>query len=87
MINHWLFRCKDITYLISQSMDVKLPLKIRLGIKFHLMMCDLCLRYKKQLELIRKVILKIEAEKEADSFTTPLPEQIREKIKNHLKNH
>ena len=67
-------------------MDVKLPLKIRLGIKFHLMMCDLCLRYKKQLDLIRKAILKIESEKKTDSLITPLPEQTREKIKNHLKN-
>ncbi|RLB97780.1 MAG: zf-HC2 domain-containing protein [Deltaproteobacteria bacterium] len=85
MINHWMFRCKDVSYLISQSMDQKLSLRIRLGIKFHLMMCDLCSRYKQQLDLIRKAISKVETEKEEDPFITPLPGQTRKKIKNHLK--
>ena len=68
-------------------MDIKLPLRVRAGIKFHLMMCDLCLRYKKQLELIRKAVSKLEGEKEEDSFITPLPDPARKKIKNHLKNN
>jgi len=68
-------------------MDEKLPLRIRLGIKIHLSMCDLCLRYKNQLGIIREAILKIHDEKENDFFITPLPDQTREKIKNLLKNH
>ena len=87
MINHWMFRCKDVSYLISQSMDTKLSWRIRAGIKFHLMMCKLCLRYKKQLDLICKAISKVETDKESDLFITPLPDKAREKIKNHLKNH
>ena len=67
-------------------MDQKLPLRIRLGIKFHLMMCDLCLRYKKQLELIRNAISKLETDKEPDPLITPLPDPARKKIKNYLKN-
>ena len=86
MINHWTFRCKDVSDLISRSMDEKLPLKIRMGIKFHLMMCHLCLNYKNQLNLIRKAILKLEIDKDADSATTHLPDQARQKIKDHLKN-
>jgi hypothetical protein len=84
MMNHWLFRCKDITELISQSMDEKLPLRIRLGIKFHLMMCDLCSRYKKQLELIRNAILKIN--EDIAAMPAPrLPDEFKEKLKKMFK--
>jgi hypothetical protein len=85
MINHWMFKCKDISHLISRSMDQKLPLRIRLGIKFHLMMCNLCLRYKKQLELIHKAISKIETENENSYPSVHLPDQIKKTIKKKLK--
>ncbi len=85
MINHWVFKCKDISYLISKSMDKKLSLKQRLGIKFHLMMCDLCRRYKKQLDLIQKAVSLItSSEKSSDDLITPLPDKTKEKIKKHL---
>jgi len=84
MINHWTFRCNDVSDLISRSMDEKLPLKIRMGIKFHLMMCHLCLNYKNQLNLIRKAILKLESVEEPDFVITRLPDQARQKIKEHL---
>jgi hypothetical protein len=85
MINHWTFRCKDVSELISRSMDEKLSLKIRIGIKFHLMMCHLCLKYKKQLDLIRKAVLKLENAEESGSAVTRLPDETRWKIKKHLK--
>ncbi len=68
-------------------MDETLPLKIRMGIKFHLMMCRLCLNYKNQLNLIRKAILKLEIDKDSDCPITHLPDQARQKIKVHLKDH
>ena len=68
-------------------MDQKLPLRIRVGIKFHLMMCDLCLRYKKQLELIQKAISKIETEQENQIPAAKLPGQAKQKIKNNLENN
>jgi hypothetical protein len=85
MINHWTFRCKDVSNLISRSMDEKLPLKFRIGIKFHLMMCHLCLNYKNQLNLIRKALLKLESDEESDIAVTRLPDEARQKIKEHLK--
>ncbi len=87
MINHWMFKCKDISHLISRSMDQKLPLRIRIGIKFHLMMCDLCLRYKKQLELIHKAISKFDTDKEELFPVKQLPDKTKEKIKKNLENH
>ena len=87
MINHWMFKCKDISHLISRSMDQKLPLRIRLGIKFHLMMCDLCLRYKKQLELIHKAISNIETERENSYPSEHLSDKVRKIIKKNLENN
>jgi len=84
MINHWTFRCKDVSDLISRSMDEKLPVKIRMGIKFHLMMCRLCSNYKNQLILIRRAISKLENPEESDDAITRLPDQARQKIKKHL---
>jgi hypothetical protein len=86
MINHWIFKCKDVSHLISRSMDQKLPLRIRFGVKFHLMMCDLCLRYKEQLELIGKSISKIKVEEKDNYSFRHLPDQVKNRIKKHLEN-
>ena len=84
MINHWIFKCKDVSHLISKSMDQKLPLRIRLGVKFHLMMCDVCLRYKKQLELISNAISKIETERENNTPSAHLPDKVKKIIKKNM---
>lgn len=55
-MKHWLFNCKDISHLVSQSMDEDLPLHRRAGIKFHLMMCSYCARYARQLDIIKQTI-------------------------------
>lgn len=78
MIKHWIFNCRDVSSLISRSMDKKLPISTRFGIKFHLMMCKLCRRYEKQLLTLQEA-LKTE-------IIIPLPQSIREQIKAALKN-
>jgi hypothetical protein len=55
-MKHWLLNCKEISHLVSQSMDTKLPLQKRLGIKFHLLICRYCDRYAKQLLIMRNTI-------------------------------
>ena len=46
--------CKDVTQLISESMDRSLPLGKRIGVRIHLLMCLFCARYERQLLLIRE---------------------------------
>ncbi len=77
MIKHWVFNCKDVSSLISRSLDKKLPISTRLGIKFHLMMCKLCRRYEKQLLTLHEAF--------KTEIIVPLPKSIREKIKAALK--
>ena len=81
-MRHWLFSCKKISALISQSMDRKLPLYNRVGIQFHLMMCALCRRYRKQLLLIRSVFHK--SNKGDESPCDKLPADARERIEKEI---
>lgn len=84
MFNHWIFRCKDITELVSRSYDEKLPLKVRVGIRMHLIVCFWCARYKKQIDIIHKAIKKFEGEDEFSFPITPLPKDAAKKIVNQL---
>ncbi len=86
MFNHWIFRCKDTTLLVSRSMDEKLPLVTRLGITLHLLVCHLCRKYKHQLKLMGKAIKKLEADSLAGSVITPLPDQAKKRINQQLKD-
>ena len=55
-MKHWLLSCSDISHLVSRSMDERLPLHRRAGIRFHLMMCRYCVRYASQLKIIRHTL-------------------------------
>src|SRR5574341_990963 len=48
--------CDQVTLLVSDSMDEKLPLKSKLGVAIHLLMCKWCRRFKQQLQLIRTLV-------------------------------
>jgi hypothetical protein len=48
-------KCREVVRLLSQSMEVKLPLATRIKIRFHYLICVWCYRYGKQLRVLRKV--------------------------------
>jgi hypothetical protein len=54
-MNHWMFRCHDVSQKISQSLDTPLPLWQRMAIRFHLLMCRYCARFHRQLCTLRKL--------------------------------
>ncbi len=88
MINHWMFRCKDVSALVSRSMDTRLPLSKRMGIRFHLMMCRMCREYKNQLFLISRAMKRMDLSLDGDVPDTtlfiPLPNHIKQEIKNAM---
>jgi len=49
-------KCHDITRLISESLDRPLPLRTRLAIKVHLLICVWCERYRKQLGFLGRAL-------------------------------
>jgi hypothetical protein len=86
MMNHWTFRCKDVSKLISRSLDENLPLRIRMGIRFHLMMCNLCRNYKKQLWIIHRAVEKLDRMESTGTSPMRLPDQVREKLQDLFKD-
>jgi len=53
--------CKDVTQLLSEAMDASLPIGKRIGVRLHLLICKFCLRYKRQLLLIRETARRLAA--------------------------
>ena len=84
-MNHWMFRCKDVSQKVSLSMDTSLPLRHRLAVRFHLMMCRYCARFRRQMVKLRTLSRAIDTEAPASGDTTvKLSEDARTRIKNAL---
>ena len=80
--------CKDVTQLISESMDTSLPIGKRIGMRLHLHMCRFCSRYERQLLLIRETVRGMVAteEKPGESPGETLSEEAKERIRKSLRN-
>ena len=80
--------CKDVTQLLSESMDHSLPLVKRTGVRLHLLMCRFCARYERQLLLIRETVRRIVAsgEKPGEPPGETLSEESKERIRKSLRN-
>lgn len=81
--------CRETTQLISDSMQRRLPLRQRLAVAVHLLMCRFCLRYRKQIRFMEKAVDRlVESEKEGSlpETTDPcLSAEARERIKESLR--
>jgi len=45
--------CKDVSHIVSESLDKQLPWHMRLKVWFHLSMCRACQQMVQQMELLR----------------------------------
>jgi hypothetical protein len=50
-----MFSCKEIARLVSESLDHTLPFGQRVAVRFHLMMCSLCSRFRRQMLFVREM--------------------------------
>lgn len=48
-----MLNCREVTHLLSEAQDRKLDLIERLPLKVHLVMCQGCRNFDKQLHLLR----------------------------------
>jgi anti-sigma factor RsiW len=48
-----LISCKDASRLISQLEDGELPFRQRAAVRLHLLFCDACARFVRQLRFLR----------------------------------
>jgi hypothetical protein len=51
--------CKQASRLISQSLDRPLTLRERFALKLHLIICEYCKRFSRQMQTLRLAITKM----------------------------
>jgi len=85
-MSHWMFNCKEVSMMVSESMDRKIPLHRRILMTAHLFMCRYCNRYKKQLLILRNAA-GLEDIREEDLGRSPsLSKETREQIKRAMRD-
>ena len=80
--------CKDVTKLVSESMDRSLPFGKRIGVRLHILICTFCARYERQLILIRETARRLAAMVEAPGEPSgeTLSAEARARIKKSIDN-
>ena len=58
--------CKHASHLISQSQEARLSWRQRFGLRFHLMLCDACTQFSRQLGLLREAARQVGRRIESD---------------------
>jgi len=48
--------CKETARLVSEGLDRSLPLRVRMSLRLHLMMCGACASYRRQIEALQNLI-------------------------------
>jgi hypothetical protein len=77
--------CRQATRLQSEAMDRPLPLRQRIGLQIHLVLCRWCRRYGKQIGFLRSIAH--EREKHQDTLPSqPLRSEAKERMKERLKS-
>jgi hypothetical protein len=84
MMKHWMFNCKAVTQIVSESMDRGLPIHHRVLVRMHLLMCKYCARFRRQLLTIREVCRSEELMPGDSDDTLVLPQDACERIKQSL---
>lgn len=51
--------CKEVTRLVSQGLDRRLPFGRKVALRVHFAICDGCTNFSKQLSTIRESIAKL----------------------------
>jgi hypothetical protein len=71
---HWIFNCREVTRLVSESLDRKLSLSQRIEMRIHFLMCKLCPEAKWQMLFIREAMRRFSLENvtlDSDGLLSP----------------
>jgi hypothetical protein len=80
-----MFNCKEVSRIVSESLDRKLRLHQRIGLRMHFLMCRLCSESRRQMLFIRKTMRLYAEHLEKTESPAPLSAAARSRIKNALK--
>ena len=79
--------CKEVSRLVSESMEMKLPLRKRIGLWIHLSMCRLCKGFARQLRVIQAAAKEHgESEDDTSLADATLSDDARERIRRAMQN-
>src|SRR5689334_15809724 len=87
----WLIRitpsCQDMTRLLSEAMDSPLPLRIRIKMRLHFLICKWCERYKNQLLFLRQALRRSpdEVRSEAAGSSAALSAEAKDRLKQIIR--
>lgn len=86
----WLIRvtptCREMTRLLSDAMDRPLPLKTRVKMRLHFLICKWCERYKNQLRFLRQAVRRHPEQIGSDNLATPsLSSDAKDRLKRTLR--
>ena len=81
--------CKEVSRLLSESMERKLSFWERFGLWFHLSMCKLCKGFSKDLQQLREAARRHAEDVENDTGDSDavLSSEARERMKRRLESH
>jgi hypothetical protein len=51
--------CKEVTRLVSQGLDRRLPFGRRVALRVHLAICDGCTNFTTQMDFLRKAVRRL----------------------------
>jgi predicted anti-sigma-YlaC factor YlaD len=78
--------CKEVSELLSKSIDEKLPWTTKVSMQIHLGICSLCRSYKKQLLYFHQILEKMDQDGGVDNTAEQqLSEKARKRITLELK--
>ena len=83
----WMYNCKEVSEMVSESMDRALPFYQRVLIRMHLLMCKYCKRCKEQFKTIRAAMRYEELQGKELDASRSLSSGGKERLKEFLKNH
>lgn len=77
--------CKETSLLLSRACDERLPWRMRLAVRLHLLYCRGCRRFEKQLQLLRSAARQFADRLDAVS-QQGMSEAARRRIRNSMAN-
>lgn len=77
--------CREVSRLQSEGLDHALTTWQRLGLRLHLLLCQWCRRYGRQLRFLRKIVHE-HPEKMAEAGPKNLSAEARERLKRVVRD-
>ncbi|MHB8454571.1 MAG: zf-HC2 domain-containing protein [Acidiferrobacterales bacterium] len=79
--------CKEVSSLVSQSLDRQLSWYEHLQVRLHLFVCDACRRFARQMHFLRVVARRFQQTNPEGVATVPLSDAARRRIRQGLEQH